>query len=110
LLLALEYIANKNSTSSPIAPAILKDAYQLLGIDGDKPTAPKPSVKSAPQSTAQRAPQPAPQSASQAVAPDAPKIEPAPAVKAQPKVQPTVAPKPAVESPRTPAFQPADTV
>lgn len=122
LLLALEYIANKNSTSSPIAPAILKDAYQLLGIDGDKPTAPKPSVKSAPQSTAQRAPQPAPQSASQAVPPDAPKIEPAPAVKAQPKVQPkvqpvaqpkvqpTVAPKPAVESPRTPVFQPADTV
>ncbi|MDG9728830.1 hypothetical protein OXI21_00095 [Ignatzschineria sp. RMDPL8A] len=122
LLLALEYIANKNSTSSPIAPAILKDAYQLLGIDGDKPAALKPSVKSAPQSTAQRAPQPAPQSASQAVAPDAPKIEPAPAVKAQPKVQPkvqpvaqpkvqpTVAPKPAVESPRTPVFQPADTV
>lgn len=112
LLLALEYIANKNSTSSPIAPAILKDAYQLLGIDGDKPTAPKPAaqptVKSAPQPTAQQASQSAPQPAPAVKA--QPKVQAAVEPKVQPAVKPTAAPKPAVESPRAPVFQPADTV
>lgn len=129
LLLALEYIANKNSTSSPIAPAILKDAYQLLGINNDKPAPPKaPASGSASSSNSSgsaksaSAPKEAPKAAPK-ITPTVKPVE-APAVKVAPKVtpqavvapvaaavveapEPVSAPTPSVESPRAPVFQPA---